>query len=88
MSKAQQTCIELHNKILQLFFFFVNIHKTKKCLLNAVLQYLQPTEFYTPVSTTVLPTCTYGSTECSETALFRCCSFAYLHAYFANVFYK
>ena len=31
------------------------MQKTKKCLLNAVLQYLQPTEFYTPV--------TYGKNE-------------------------
>jgi len=46
------------------------MQKTKKYLLNAVLQYLQPTEFYTPVSrpTTVQPTCTYGSTEFSGTA--------------------
>ena len=48
MSEAEQNCIELHNKILQLFFFFVNIQKTKKCLLDAIIQYVQPTEFCTP----------------------------------------
>jgi len=39
--------------------------------LNAVylLQYLQPTKFYTPVSTTVQPTCNYGSTEFSRTVV-------------------
>jgi len=36
----------------------------------------------------VQPTYTYMSTEFSGTALCSCRSFAYLHAYFANVYFK
>ena len=86
--RPNRTASNYTTKFCSFFLFCQHSENQKKCLLNAVLQYMQPTEFYTPVSTTVQPTCTYGSTEFSGTALFRCRSFAYLHAYFANVCFK